>query len=425
MAAGGQRVPKNGGLREERHALLQRVLWSRQFETAARLREFLLYVCERVSQEPAAEIHEQEIGHRVFGRNADYDTSQDNIVRVSASQARRKLQQYFAMEGASEPFILEIPKGQYAPIYRERSTLAAEASPGATNPEIAPRFPFAVISVLLAILAVWLAVELRSARLSARSELDASPALKSLWSQLLPGAGRTDLVVADSSVSLLEDLLGRPLTLAEYLKPDLWMTADSLSSKPDLQEVARLAARRRYTSVPNVNIAARIALLSGRDQSRLVICSARDLNIRQMKSDNVILLGSKRANPWAALIEDRLNFRFGFDPQSRESYFENRQPRPGEPGAYRNDTSVSYCHIALVPNLGRTGAILAIAGTEIEGTEVGGEFVTSAHSIEQLQRLIPLDREGRLPYFEALLKSSKVGGATPGFSIVASRLVKP
>src|SRR5437773_931111 len=98
MAAGSQRVPKSSGSRagvaEERRALLQRILWSRQFEKSARLREFLQYVCDR----PPAEIHEQQIGHRVFGRAADYDTSQDNIVRVTASQARRKLEQYFASE---------------------------------------------------------------------------------------------------------------------------------------------------------------------------------------------------------------------------------------------------------------------------------------------------------------------------------------
>src|SRR5690349_18992036 len=95
---------------EERRALLQRILWSRQIERSARIRDFLAYVCEKKFTEPSAEVHEQEIGVKVFGRKPDYDTMADNVVRVTASQARRKLEHYFATDGASEPVILEIPK---------------------------------------------------------------------------------------------------------------------------------------------------------------------------------------------------------------------------------------------------------------------------------------------------------------------------
>jgi hypothetical protein len=86
---------------------------------------------------------------------------------------------------------------------------------------------------------------------------------------------------------------------------------------------------------------------------------------------------------------------------------------------------VSYCQIAFLPNLGKTGNVLVISGTEIEGTEGGGEFVTSESSIAQLRKSVGSNREARLPYFEVLLKSSRVGGATPGFSIVAFRLLQP
>src|SRR4051795_9897159 len=105
---------------DDRRAILQRVLWSRYLEKAGRIREFLTYVCEASFANPAADIHEQEIGEQVFGKPAGYETTQDNIVRVTASQARKKLEQYFAAEGAAEPIVLEIPKGQYTPVFRER-----------------------------------------------------------------------------------------------------------------------------------------------------------------------------------------------------------------------------------------------------------------------------------------------------------------
>src|SRR5436190_18837598 len=115
MASGTSRIAKGAVLRtsvvEERRALLQRVLWSRPVEKSGRIREFLSFVCERSLTDPAAEVHEQEIGQQVFGRPEGYDTTQDNIVRVTASQARKKLEQYFVAEGAAEPVVLEIPKG--------------------------------------------------------------------------------------------------------------------------------------------------------------------------------------------------------------------------------------------------------------------------------------------------------------------------
>lgn len=96
MATGGQRTlrrqePRASTVAEHR-ALLQRVLWSPQIAKASRIREFLEYVCEQALQNPSAEIHEQEIGYRVFGRSPDYDTAVDNVVRVTASQARKKLE---------------------------------------------------------------------------------------------------------------------------------------------------------------------------------------------------------------------------------------------------------------------------------------------------------------------------------------------
>src|SRR5882724_526824 len=105
---------------EARKLLVERVASSRHINRSARLRDLLLYLTNRVLDEDASEIHEQEVGHKVFSRTSDYDTASDNIVRVHASMLRKRLEQYFAGEGAREPVILEIPKGNYAPVFRER-----------------------------------------------------------------------------------------------------------------------------------------------------------------------------------------------------------------------------------------------------------------------------------------------------------------
>src|SRR5205814_3611287 len=192
MGATVQRVGKDAELRsssaKERHALLQRVLWSHQINNSQRIRDFLLYVCDRAVREPNAEIHEQEIGCRVFGRKPDYDTTADNIVRVTVSQARKKLEQYFASDGVSEPLILEIPKGKYTPVFRERGVVVETVDPAQS--ELRSRLRkyrratviLALCALVLAVTAVWSALALRRERLAAVSVLDTNPTLRSLWS---------------------------------------------------------------------------------------------------------------------------------------------------------------------------------------------------------------------------------------------------
>jgi len=416
--------PVRPGSLEDRRALLQRVLWSRQLEKAGRIREVLTYVCERSFADPSADIHEQELGEKIFGRPSGYDTAEDNIVRVTASQARKKLEQYFSGDGSSEPIIIEIPKGQYAPIFRPREAVTLAPVPGPTPAARPDRKRLLILSIacgILAITVVYLAVQLATAK-AGRVALEASPNLNALWAQLLPSNGRTDLVVTDSSLSFFQELLPRQLTLAEYLHPETWSMIAKLDSNPELRSFAHRAAQHRFTSLANVTFAYRLAKLGG---NRVSLFSARDFNIRQMQSDNVILLGSTRANPWVEVLGDRLRLRYGFDQSLRYSYFENRSPVPGEQRLYRSDAATSLCQIALLPNLSQSGYILVIAGSEVEGTEAGGEFLTNERSVAQLTSAILKGRAGKLPPFEVLLKGIRVGGLAPRFEIVYAQALQP
>jgi hypothetical protein len=434
MASSSQIGISNGGRVigvEERRAVVQRVVSSRGFEKSTRARELLAYVCSRALDEGAVDIREHEIGCAVFGRPDDYDTGEDNIVRVNASQVRKKLEAYFATEGAAELVILELPKGRYVPAFHERPDVEASSPIAIAEPPALPMLPVpavapsrvvyavAALSPLLMIACIWMGTLLWRGRAQAGAAPD--PAVKALWSQLIRTGESTDIVLTDSSLGLLQDLLGRAIGLSEYLQPETWRV-DSLAARPELQAVARLAARRHYTSLANVNITRRIQAVAGADQG-LAAVFARDFNIRQMKSDNVVLIGSKRANPWVELVEGQLNFRFGYDAAASQSFFENRQPRGGELAVYRNSTAVSYCDLGFLPNLSHTGSVLVISGTEMEGTEAGGEFLTTPRGMATLQRYVKLDSAGRFPYFEALLKSSKVGGASPGFEVIAVRVL--
>lgn len=123
------------------------------------------------------------------------------------------------------------------------------------------------------------------------------------------------------------------------------------------------------------------------------------------------------------MVAEPLNFRYGFDQKLRYSFFENRQPMAGEAKVYRSDAGTSFCHIVFGPNLRRTGKILWIAGSEVEGTEGGGDFLMDEQAIAQLRSAVPVKQDGRFGYFEILLRSNRVGGVAPRFGIVAARTI--
>jgi hypothetical protein len=110
-------VPENSAPgREERRALIERIVSSQAFESSERLRSLFLYLAERSDAEHL--IREQEIGIAVFGRSEGYDTSHDALVRVQISNLRKKLQQYFDEVNPGERWEIHIPKGNYALLYR-------------------------------------------------------------------------------------------------------------------------------------------------------------------------------------------------------------------------------------------------------------------------------------------------------------------
>src|SRR5258705_3664842 len=118
---------------DPRWELVQRVAASTGFRKAARVRDFLLYVCARALEQHTDEITEQQVGTHVFGRPADYNPGDDNVVRAQARVLRTKLEQYFAgEEGHAEPILITIPKGAYVPVFEPRSVAAPSVTPAIT-----------------------------------------------------------------------------------------------------------------------------------------------------------------------------------------------------------------------------------------------------------------------------------------------------
>ena len=94
---------------------LQRILASREFSTAARMRRFLEHVVKQKMAGNLAELKESLIGVDVFDREPGYDPKYDAIVRVEARRLRAKLAEYYEGSGATDAICFVFPKGSYIP----------------------------------------------------------------------------------------------------------------------------------------------------------------------------------------------------------------------------------------------------------------------------------------------------------------------
>src|ERR1700733_8111695 len=125
-------------LDDPRWHLVQRIVASRSMGRSPLLSEFLLYICDRHLRNQSAELTEQRIGVKVFGRAEGYNSNDDNIVRNYARMLRKRVDDYFANEGRDEDLLLEIPRGRYVPVFPPRLPAVPSSRPSERVAETGP-----------------------------------------------------------------------------------------------------------------------------------------------------------------------------------------------------------------------------------------------------------------------------------------------
>ncbi len=119
---------------------LERVLTSTAFIRTQRLRRFLEYVVVESLAGRSDRLKEYAIGAVVFERGPDFDPRLDAIVRVEAIKLRERLKDYYRGEGATDPVVIELPKGKYTPHieFRQAPTLGLQHSDSGPSLPVQP-----------------------------------------------------------------------------------------------------------------------------------------------------------------------------------------------------------------------------------------------------------------------------------------------
>ena len=99
-------------------AQLDRILSSKAFRQADRLKRFVTFTVNETLAGRGEQLKEFVIGVEVFGKGPGFDPRSDPIVRVQARRLRAQLSRYYREEGQTDETLIELPKGGYTPVFK-------------------------------------------------------------------------------------------------------------------------------------------------------------------------------------------------------------------------------------------------------------------------------------------------------------------
>jgi hypothetical protein len=261
---------------------------------------------------------------------------------------------------------------------------------------------------------------------------------RAFWSRIFEEHRDTYIVPTDGGLVMLQSFIREHVSLEEYasgsyrkdsaIQHGITGLTGNLSTD-DTQRLTRKVAalgNRRYTSIADLQLTTRLARLPEVVPERLMIRYARDLRVDDLRTDNVILLGSIEGNPWVDLFQRQMNFRFLHGAEFGGSgIISNQHPRAGERPTYASEPNDpllrTYGVIAYLPDLSGAGHIVLIGGVNMAGTQAAGEFLLNP---TQIQRVLEdaMGPNGIIGPFEILIATDNIAANASQPRVLSERI---
>lgn len=412
---------------------LKGILEGEAFKGSHRSAKFLKYIVSHAIAGDFESLKERAIGIEIFGRPPGYDTGTDAIVRVTASDVRKRLSQHYGRPGMAWEYRISLPAGSYIPqithephAQSEQPLLPADSAQmpiassdaHSTSKRSAERFRF-VLAILLILALNLLAFVVVWNDFRKPEHIAVLP-----WSAIFGSARMTQIITSDPNIAEIQGFTGGQISLSDYANHHY--ISDPSRLTPEQRYFCEVILRGDKASVVDLPIVTAVAQLAQATSSKIAVHGARNIQFSDMQTDaNYILLGSPRSNPWSNLYNDRLNFRFEYDLKTGKEVIRNVHPRPGELPSYVETapgwgTGQSYAIVAFLKNLDQSGQVLLLAGQTGEGTTAAGKLVSDFSLLSSTLKKCGIRPSGP-QHFELLLRLSTLAGSPSNIDAVSCR----
>jgi hypothetical protein len=407
-------------------AELTNLLECRHFKASRRCSDFLDYVVRQALKGNFASLKERTLGVQLFNRLSDYDTNSDPIVRAVAGEVRKRIAQYY-QESMPSLSHISLPVGTYVPRFEVLANVAqitnegepvlqleVGAEPGLLRVDSDKPSPmyqqikgnsraFTTLAVLgLAVIATTLYIGYRQvvdSRFAAQAPQNGS-SLAVFWKPFVAPQAETVAVFSE---------------VRRRAEPGPGGTINHPSG--------RSAGDVASPGISGVGEVMGVHALDGVFNSFHRALRAKRSNFftfDDASNENVIFLGSPRANPPLGLLQNSHDFVFQFTPSDPNQYrlaIVNNQPHPGEPKQFLSTPDSlpieeDYALISLFQGVRSEDRVLVLAGITTFGTQAAAEFVSRDDSLKALIARLKVSANGEIAPFEAVIRV-KINGEVP------------
>jgi hypothetical protein len=360
---------------------LNRMVASPYFSHSKRLPNFLRFVVEHTLVGDVENIKERTLGIEIFGRDPDYDTSSDPIVRVTAAELRKRMAQYYQEQPHHEELHISLPSGSYIPEFRAPRNssdiglqeLDVSPAPVIEQPAAAERPAHtrsAKMPALVLILALVAILGLAAAGSFLFWQHIQRSAFNEFWQPFFADSDSILLCIADQSE--YSEIVLRDAAQPEHqivLKDTL--TAVVLD---DLGATVKVAGILQANNKPYT--------LKGEGATTL----------DDLRSGPTVFVGAFD-NAWTLRLTHSLRYHFANDADMTHLWIVD-SASPGGP-SWSVDRSVQmatnnyrdYAILARFTDVNTGKPAVVVAGIGRGGTRVAGEFLTDNADLAQLMRL--------------------------------------
>ena len=436
---------------------LKEVIEGAAFKASQRSGQFLKYIVDQAIAGHFESLKERVIGIELFGRSPTYDTGEDAIVRVTASDVRKRLLQHYGKDGAPSEFRISLPLGAYVPEIARRIRASANGNShlngteaelevsDVPHPDVMKGLvhaPFHEVVVessraevragiprLFFIAALCTLALIASAAIAWNrySVVKVVPRSSLLWSAFFRSPHATQIITSDPNIAEIDGLTGSQVSVSDYANHNYIPDPEKLT--PEVSNLCRNILRGDKAAAVDVPIALYIGQMALASSREVSVHAARSIQIQDLASeDNFVFLGSPRSNPWSALFGDQLDFRFVFDPRTKTEFIRNQHPRPQEAPAYVPtapgwQTGRSFATVAFVKNPDQAGEVLLVAGATGEGTAAAGRFITDTARMNATLKTCGVTTSGEVQHWQLLLQLNAMAGAPSNVDVLACHLL--